>query len=74
MPYGSFGWADVPPGPWDSVHACGYGTTDPTKLGWNSGLGNLTPGTLSFVVAQRSDAEKPWLSLTERAIAVDVPR
>lgn len=75
VPYGSFGWADVPPGP-QGFCARFAGMEPPTrqKLGWNSGLGNLTPGTLSFVVAQRSDAEKAMVvTRSERAIAVDVP-
>lgn len=71
--YGQYGWADVEPGP-QGFCARFSGQEPPTKqkLGWNTGLGNLTPGLLSFVVAHRIHAASDAVTTrSERAIAAE---
>ena len=71
--YGQYGWADVEPGP-QGFCARFSGQEPPTKqnLGWNTGLGNLTPGLLSFVVAHRVHAASDAVTTrSERAIAAE---
>jgi len=71
--YGQYGWADVEPGP-QGFCARFSGQEPPTKqkLGSNTGLGNLTPGLLSFVVAHRINAASDSVTTrSERAIAAE---